>query len=219
MSEIKLAVLVPTYFADSPEGEHRRRVWRYVCDEHWSRLDVVVYAGRDGLAELGRRPFSVSRAVNAAARDAFLIDPDAYLIMGADHLPDPTALEYAARTLEQWPWVRLYSRIAYADENTTYGLLSGRYVVGNWPAPVSAPCPGVVAVRRDVWEQVGGMNEDYEGYGYEDNQLCADLARVAGSPGPVSPYTLRELWHDPSNRVHGDTNPNHRLFRTLNEGV
>jgi glycosyl transferase family 7 (putative galactosyltransferase) len=220
----KLAVLVPTYFADTPEGAHRRRVWKYIRNKHWANARSVVWCGvwcgTDGLAECGRRPFSVSRAVNNAATWAQHSDITGYLIMGADHIPDPAALEYAARTLEQWPWVKLYSRIAYVPQEWTRALIDG-YPYDELPqlSVINAPCPGVVAVRRDVWERVGGMNEDYEGYGYEDNQLCADLTRVAGPPGPVSPYTLRELWHPTGHRVHGDANPNHRLFRTLNEGV
>ena len=209
---MRLAALVPTYFPDTEDGRHRRRVWRYLEREHWGRLgDVPVYCGRDRLAVRELCPFSVSRAINDAARHARLAPGvQGFVIMGADQIPDPVALEYAARMLEHWPWVRLYSRIAYLDEGGTRKLLDGGTAA--WPVHIEAPCPGVVAVRRDVWDQVGGMDERYEGWGYEDDAFCEQLRKVAGSPAPTSPYTLRELWHDPARRIAGPDNPNHQLF-------
>lgn len=220
----KISVLVPFGATPDRAGAHRAAVWRY-CSRQWDAMrnrgliDEVIIGvdplfGREDQARssraswvgdepYARRPFSVARALNDAARHAH---GDHFLLFGADHVPDPKAIEWACHQLRGYAFARIYDRVAYATEAATRIVLSNLSFpleAADW-REVSAPCPGVLAVRRSAWDKAGGLDERFEGWGYEDTEFLDRLVRVhqnglRGSMGP-SGYVLRELWHDPSSR-------------------
>lgn len=55
---------------------------------------------------------------------------------------------------------------------------------------------GVLVMTRETYEKVGGYNEEFDGWGYEDNEFAVRLTRQVGQPtrcfGP-----MLHLWHDP----------------------
>lgn len=221
---MKISVLVPFGADESEDGKWRRRVWEYLRPqwEEFPTLELVVGHDRahgdrpyffnpSGQKEwLGSSaPFSVSRALNDAASRA---TGDAFLLFGADHVPDSIVLDFAREQLMRHRWVRLYDRIAYLSHSATHLLLNHSQVDAKEWHPISAPCDGVLAVRRCAWEQVGGMDEEYEGWGYEDTDLLHRLQRhVPGGRMEPSGAYLRELWHDGGKRnLDG---PNAALFR------
>jgi len=219
---VNLAVIVPWGTDNGP----REQVWNFLRPR-WEAtgLDLIVAADplfgtlrypehfTSDVPDVEwtdeRRPFSVARAINRAVR---LAPPgyDAFVLFGADHVPDAAVLEHAEAMLGQHEWLPLYRRIAYASEQSTADWLCTNPVdlIGTW---VEEPqfCPGVLAVRRELFERVGGMDERYEGWGYEDNALYDSLRRAA-MPGPVTNAVLRELWHP---RDHRDLDsPNRALY-------
>jgi glycosyltransferase involved in cell wall biosynthesis len=234
-----ISVLVPLGIAPDAAGKHRAEVWRW-CSRRWNAMrnrgliDELII-GVDPLfgepdlrirpedvdqpihvfEPIRRRPFSVARALNDAAKHA---RGDKFLLFGADHVPDPKAIEWAAHQLRGYAFARIYERVAYATEAATRLILHSAEMpldAADWNE-VSAPCPGVLGVRRSAWEAAGGMDERYEGPGWEDQDLLTALERahqngLRGTMGP-SGYTLRELWHDASHRVYHDT-PQHRLYQ------
>lgn len=227
-----VSVLIPFYADDSPAGRHRAAVWAW-CRRRWDILlqlhliDELVI-GRDPL--VGRREFperghglpeehsfSVARAINDAASHAH---GDNFLIFGADHVPDTNVAAWAPGELNRYPFVRIFDRIAYASEATTRIILSTLAFpldAADWHE-TSAPCPGVIGVRRSAFEAAGGMNESFEGWGYEDSEFLGRLQQA--HPGPTvgrmraSGWTLRELWHDGG---HRDLNgPNKAIYEGMN---
>jgi hypothetical protein len=211
----KISVLVP--FGASPDaaGKHRAEVWRW-CSRRWDAMrnrglvDEIIIgvdpmfvpdyypAGGDTPIPM-RRPFSVARALNDAAAHA---RGEHFLMFGADHVPDPKAIEWATHQLRGYSFARIYDRVAYATEATTRLILHGTEMpldAADWHEH-SAPCPGVLGVRRAAFEMAGGLDERYEGWGYEDTAFLDALARTHqnGSRGTMGPsgYVLRELWHD-----------------------
>jgi hypothetical protein len=223
---VKISVLVPFGADESEDGKWRRQVWDYLRHqwEEFPTLELVVGTDRLHGTRQGffheephelrdwvkhPRPFSVSRALNNAAKHA---TGDAFLLFGADHVPDPLVLDFARDQLMRHRWVRLYDRIAYLSHSATHLLLNHSQVDAKEWHPISAPCDGVLAVRRAAWDQVGGMDEGYEGWGYEDTDLLHRLQRhVPGGRMEPSGHYLRELWHDGGKRnLDG---PNAALFR------
>jgi hypothetical protein len=218
----KISVLVPFGAAPDAAGKHRTEVWRW-CSKQWDAMrnrglvdEIVV--GHDLL--FGRYPmrgvfaapaagadqrhvFSVARALNDAAERA---TGDHFLLFGADHVPDARAIEWACHALRGYSYARIYDRVAYATEAATRLILHGTVLpleAADWHVH-PAPCPGVLGVRRAAFEAAGGLDERYEGWGYEDTAFLDTLARTAaggvrGTLGP-SGYVLRELWHDPGGR-------------------
>lgn len=217
---IVTSVLVPFGTTPDAAGAHRGAVWRW-CARRWQRLvdtgvvdEVVV--GHDPLfgrvdferpyatypldaKAPGPHPFSVARALNNAAKHA---RGSRFLLFGADHVPDARAIEWGLHQLRGYAFARIYERVAYATEGATRIILSDRSFpldAADWRIH-SAPCPGVLALRRSAWDTAGGLDEQFEGWGYEDTEFLDRLVRahqngVRGTMGP-SGYTLRELWHD-----------------------
>lgn len=212
----KISVLVPLGISPDAAGKHRAEVWRW-CSRRWDDMrnrglvDEIII-GVDplfghtvetrspvGVRGLSYHPFSVARALNDAAKHAH---GEHFLLFGADHVPDPKAIEWAAHQLRGYSFARIYERVAYATEATTRLILHGTEMpldAADWNE-VSAPCPGVLGVRRDAFERAGGLDERYEGWGYEDTAFLDTLARIHqnGSRGTMGPsgLVLRELWHD-----------------------
>jgi len=207
----KISVLVPFGAAPDAAGKHRAEVWRW-CSKQWDAMrnrglvDEIII-GVDPLfgqpdpnrRDPHQRPFSVARALNDAAKHAH---GEHFLLFGADHVPDARAIEWATHQLRGYAFARIYDRVAYATEAATRLILHGTVLpleAADWHVH-PAPCPGVLGVRRAAFEAAGGLDERYEGWGYEDTAFLDALARthtngVRGTMGP-SGYVLRELWHD-----------------------
>jgi hypothetical protein len=212
----KISVLVPFGATPDAAGAHRAAVWAY-CSRKWERLCALgavdeIVVGKDPLfgkpdphrRDPHQRPFSVARALNAAAEKA---RGDHFLLFGADHIPDMAAIAWATHQLRGYAFARIYERVAYATEAATRIILSNSAYpleAADWHE-VSAPCPGVLGVRRSAWDKAGGLDERYEGWGYEDTAFLDRLQAthhnngLRGTMGP-SGLVLRELWHDASNR-------------------
>jgi hypothetical protein len=220
----KISVLVPLGITPDAAGKHRAEVWRW-CSSQWDLMrtrglvdEVIIgvdplFGKRQGffreetrgLADWPKhpRPFSVARALNDAARHAH---GEHFLLFGADHVPDPKAIEWATHQLRGYAFARIYDHVAYATEAATRLILHGTTMptdAADWHE-VSAPCPGVLGVRREAFERAGGLDERYEGWGYEDTAFLEALQRthVNGLRGTLGPsgYVLRELWHDGGSR-------------------
>lgn len=231
----KISVLIPLGVTPDDAGKHRAEVWRW-CSRQWDAmrnrgLVAEIIIGVDALS--GRYPmrsedatqaagadqrhaFSVARALNDAAAHAH---GEHFLLFGADHVPDPKAIEWATHQLRGYAFARIYDRVAYATEAATRLILHNTKMpldAADWHE-VSAPCPGVLGVRRDAFEKAGGLDERYgDAWGWEDQDFLTALERthqngLRGTMGP-SGYVLRELWHDASRReVYGTAN--HKLYQ------
>jgi hypothetical protein len=207
---MKISVLVPFGADDSPAGKQRAKVWRYNL-RRWDKLRTAglvheVIMGIDplfGQPDPGEqygaplRTFSVSRALNDAAKHAH---GDAFLMFGADHLPDPAAVSWATGQLRSHPWARIYDRVLYANEGATHLIVDGPFGENLFPDQAnwtrhSAPCPGVLALTRTAWDLAGGMDERFSGWGYEDTEFLSRLSHnvPGGTMGPCG-LPLRELY-------------------------
>lgn len=222
---MKISVLIPFGADDSPAGKQRAKVFRWV-QRRWDAVRAVglvdevvigvdpLFRSESGMPDLGEpysvpaHPFSVSRALNDAAKYA---RGDVFLLFGADHVPDGATITWAVGQLSVHPWVRLHDYVLYADEKLTASILADPFGNGElyphhggWTRH-SAPCPGVLALTRAAFETAGGLNERFQGWGYEDTEF---LSRLANSDhrGRMHPsgLPLRELYV-PSNRdLRGD---------------
>lgn len=185
-------VLMP-YRASS---KHRMRVF-LAMREAWDAVDfpVEVIVGVDD----SDGPFNLSKAANTAfARSA----ADIVLLHGVDHIPPtPDKLAWIVERLAYERWVPLYCGTRVLDKGMTEKVIAD-VKRGHVPlnpqiySPVSRfpSCTGVMAFRREAWDQLGWMDERFYGWGCEDTALRLAAESVFGLPS--LPYgDLTTLWH------------------------
>ena len=163
---------------------------------HLAGLGMPIYVG-----DSGQEPFSPGSSRNVAARDAG--DWDVAIFMDADCvIPSPNisrgvlwAMETGRVTL---PWDEFYSMTREG-----HGLgLDGGIPIGQslheaeWQAnsigcekPLYSP-GGNIIVPRAVWDRVGGYDERFNGWGFEDAAFLIRAEAFDRLSGP-----LYHFWH------------------------
>jgi hypothetical protein len=231
---MSVAVIIPWGRPDGPDGAFRGAVWKRLRAE-WAQLaagrpDIVVAEAPDPLygklvppAYVDRfttdraasvRPFAVARAINNAVRAASpLQGVDRFVCFGADMAPDLAVVDWAAAELESRPWTLLFDRGASLSEQSTTRWLRGLDVLG-WPdtEPFQTPCVGPIAFTRKAFEAVGGFDERYEGWAFEDVDFWHRLGLTLGPQLRCSDRPLRQYWHPLGHHDLSFANPNVRLY-------
>lgn len=215
---VKVAVCVP-FRTDHAE---RQRNWDYV--RSWLTLhhgDWPIFVGSSD-----RDPFSPAQARNNAARAAG--DWDVAVFWDSDSIAHPDAVRESVRTAdESGKLIIAGSGHTYMDELSTQRYLATGLMFPqptDWPdtkpdrftfdkrSVYRAPCSGILAVPRRLWEQTGGYVDSLEGVDSHEDlifwQQCVlfgeGVARVEGMK--------LHLWHPTAGRVRGD---NHRHYNRL----
>ncbi len=141
----------------------------------------------DARLDLSPENLGYGRAANRALREG---DGEAICVSNADVLPEPAALAALAAAAREDPRAGMVGPVFGGDTDRYHAGLPGtatmlaRIFVGSFnERPQPSPAPGEVAevgqpsgacfaVRRELWEQVGGFDEGFFLW-YED----VDLAR------------------------------------------
>lgn len=182
-----ISVLVPWRSND----EHRIRAWHY-NRLRWQRLDVELCVADDGRTE---GPFSFAAAANRARAQA---TGDVLVMFGADHVPpDPDRLAWIEQRLRDLPWTAVYQGTWAINETGTARVVDEGMpveVAGRLRADHIGLCEGVLALRAEVWDDIGGMDAGFVGWGAEDTALRCVLTALYpdGGEGEGDCYTL---WH------------------------
>ena len=173
-----LTVLVPR---KDTTDEYRNLV-QAACTRH----TAPVATGTD---QSGRDLWSFSRSVNDARRQAhttkLLIAPGDYLLTQA-HIAATSA------ALDERPWWGPFHSVHQLDQASTNLVLGGATPHPDMPGLLLGFCVPCIAVRADVFDDVGGMDPRFEGWGPEDAALRLKLHALYGDPeAPTS--TVYEL--------------------------
>lgn len=185
----------PILVARRPGVTQRDRIWEYVRASWSERLpDFPIVESDDGdRAAL----FNKARAFNRAAAAAG--DWDVAVLIDADIWPDHP--DQVLRAIESARWTRslcfAHNRWHALSEAGTEDVLNGvcrpnqAQVVQVNPNTFSS----VFAVPRELWDLVGGFDERFTGWGWEDLAFMASCRATRGVervPGRVF-----HLWHEP----------------------
>lgn len=187
-----------------PDGGHRDDLWAWA--RHWWDVNLG-WPVREGHHAEGR--FNRSAAINAGVAQ---LDADwtEFVIVDSDVVVrDPRQVIRAVEV------ARRHQRVTYCHDQWcgltrggTRTIMSaelgpshswGRYVqTRNW-----FPFSQCVVVPRSVWEIVGGMDERFKGWGWEDIALDRSARTLAGGTERVH-GELFHLWHPRSEeKEHG----------------
>jgi hypothetical protein len=207
---VTVAVCVPFRRSD----RHRGQLWDYVhghlerCD-----LDMLIIADRagEGFHRAGSRNDAAEIAIAAGAdvllfhdADMVLRDAAAYhtltkaatdapgMVVGFDtfHYLGLAATRRALDGADPWTEPR-YHRTFRGPADwvpSPYGQPT------SWLPNCWVPFGGITAMRTDVWQSVGGMDERFHGWGCEDVALEAAVSALHGMTWRVAQPTIH-MWH------------------------
>ncbi|KUG58679.1 glycosyltransferase family 2 protein [Nesterenkonia jeotgali] len=138
----------------------------------------------------GRLPLAAARNMGAGQALKDLTGAEDLLIfLDVDCIPDPELIRAYLQAAQQRPEDLLCGPVAYLPKLPAEKLdVASAQQLASWAAPHPArpaPEPGEIitggehalfwslsfAVRRDVWEHIGGFDEAYTGYGAEDTDF------------------------------------------------
>jgi hypothetical protein len=128
--------------------------------------------------------------------------------------------DYAACLLshfrEGYEMVNLKRFVFYLAAGHTAEVLEGRAkLVDMAPEAImqNAECGGSIAVLRDAYERIGGMDESFVGWGGEDNEFCERAQTLRIWPYAYLPFV--HLWHPAQPGKQRLDNPTLRRFNEL----
>lgn len=170
------------------DGGRRDEIWSWV-KARWEaeHPDIAVYEGHH---EDGK--FNRSLAVNMAAADAGEWDSavigDADSFVGAQQIRD--AVEGVQGSCKFW---LAYDCFHYLSRRMSDRIMEG--FTGYWGEDggiewtMAGTCSSMVVVHRSVWDEVGGMDAGFEGWGFEDVAFSHALQTFGNglnrTPGPA----------------------------------
>jgi len=175
---------------------HRDRLWQHLKSHYWSESPYPLFVGShdDG-------PFNRSIAVNRAATNAgdwdvaIIADSDTWV--SVQQLSDAVKLASTGGTL-----VSALTAVAELDARCTEQILCGDlkfFDIGleRVRAGDLATQSSMLAVPRKLWDNIGGFDEKFAGWGGEDNAFWRAASILGGQPHRVQGYAYH-LWHQPA---------------------
>lgn len=201
----------------------RDRLWTF-ARARWAALGWPIVEGHH---EAHEGPFNRSAAVNRAAANAGAWD--VAVVIDADVVPDPAAIRAAVAVAVTDRPVIAYTARKHLTKDGTEKVLAG--FSGSWQPFVKLylenACSGAYVVSRRLFDAVGGFDECFSGWGWEDVAFRISTALVAGQEPARIDADLWHLWHPVSpersestetfkaNRARGDRYKQARRARDL----
>jgi hypothetical protein len=180
---VRVVVLVPR----RADNGRRDRLWSWVS-ARW-RAEHPTWGIYEGHHDEG--PFNRSKALNSAARDAG--DWDVAIIADGDAFVDVEQMKRAVRKAKSTgSFVIAYERYNYLSRPMSDRILDG-YLGNWWPGvewSMTNTCSTMLAVPRGLWDTVGGFDEGFEGWGWEDCAFSVACAAFGGRKRVEG-----EVWH------------------------
>jgi glycosyl transferase family 7 (putative galactosyltransferase)/glycosyl transferase-like sugar-binding protein len=205
----RAVILVPR----REDGGHRDRVWAWV--RAWWERELPELAIFEGHHDEGL--FNRSSACNRAA--ALAGDWDVALLIDADVICDPAqvreAIEVAHATRDHL--VLAFTRRHNLNLRGSERIMAGDR--GSWQRYIAKTytemCSSVVAIPRQLWDTVGGFDERFAGWGFEDTAFaCA--AETFGTTLEKIDGECWHLWHPSAPEGRRDA-PSYQANRTRRE--
>jgi hypothetical protein len=166
----------------------------------WQRTGLDVRVGHDD----GTGPINVSKALNHARSQS---SSAVLVIASADHIPDVHAVIEASAAAMDHGWAPLFTATAGISLDATRDVINGLDVDVTQHITGEAPfCTALLAVRADVWDEIGGWDERFHGWGCEDTAFRIVLETLYPDPPELTPRRSIALWHEAADRSRFDAN-------------
>jgi hypothetical protein len=166
------------------------------------------------LADSGHTVFNRSASRNTGIRH--LPDAEVVVVCDADLLLERQPLLDAVAAAQDGRLHYPFTHCWYLDERHTTRVLAGADPqAGTAAAALHGAEGGVFVMQAGAWRGIGGMNEEFTGWGYEDNAFCAVASRTSGVRRHRG--VIWHLWH-PHERYSGSTEEAANLARARSAG-
>lgn len=194
-------ILVP-YRGD--DGGRRDELWAFT--RKWFdhlHYDIVLGGSPPG-------PFNRSAAVNRAAHSAGRWD--VAIVHDADTIVPTHQLQAAVTTaLDTGRLTFAFTTVVDLSRDCTDHLLATNSIDfehlgidGIRTAPLATQS-SALAITRQLWDRVGGFDEQFVGWSAEDNAFCKAATIHAGEPHRIPGHAFH-LWHPPGRPPGNDPN-------------
>ena len=158
------------------DNGRREKIWEF-CRAHWETVcpDIPIVE-----ADSGSETFNRSASVNAAAGGTW----DVAVILDADVLAPGEQVYAAIETAQRTGHMTL----AFTTYHGLVGRMSDRVMDGykgdrtravRWKSDFHES--SIVAVPRELWDAVGGMDPRFEGWGQDDVAFAAACRTIGGA--------------------------------------
>lgn len=188
---MKVVILVPRREGNA----HRDRLWRF-CKEWWGN-DHPEWEIHEGHHYAG--PFNRSAAINMAAEKAG--DWDVAVIIDSDVLADANLVKNGVElALSTNRMVNPYNERVMLSQAGTEEILGG--FRGSWRSEGMVDesqmdaVSNVVIVSRTLWDKVGGFDEHFHGWGWEDVAFRCACETLSGQDILTMAGPVWHLWHE-----------------------
>jgi hypothetical protein len=206
---VRTVILVPY----RPDGGRRDELWRFTrawLETHHPAYPIFVGASPEGL-------FNRSAAINSAAAAAG--DWDVAVVCDSDTVVPPSQFEQAVQDAHKTGLLTsaLTKVVELSEESTDRLLVDADVNVDlqtlkkkRTRTKDDLTQSSVIAVPRALWEATGGFDEEFCGWGCEDNAFWLAAAvhgasHCAGQPGGGQPRRVDggayHLWHEQASKI------------------
>lgn len=152
--------------------------------------------------EVDSDPWVKAAAFNPPAAES---DADVLIVADADSFVPVAQVAAGVAGAMRVGWSTVATRVHRLSRGATAACLAADPAATDTPPALDLdpgrkvhdllPGGGIVAVRRDVWEEVGGFDPRFVGWGGEDWALNAALRTLTGSYAHKVPGPYFHLWH------------------------
>ena len=187
-----MTILIVPY---RPDHGHCDQFWAFLRDNYWTHqpYDIAIGEHLDG-------PFNRSYAINQAAdRDwdtAIIADTDTWVPAKQLHTAVMTATISGRLTAA-------FDAVVELSQPCTDNILTGRTpLAGSFEATKVRTREletqsSMLVIPRKLWDDVGGFDERFKGWGGEDSAFWHACHLLGGEPKRI-PGNAYHLWHAPA---------------------
>jgi predicted glycosyltransferase involved in capsule biosynthesis len=218
-----------------PDGGIRDKTFKYIHNYYRQEFlfnesyNVEIIIGKD---KTGKQEFNCSNAINNGVKKS---NGDALFIVGADTLIKRTTLYKAVDMLDHSPFVIPFDMLVSLDKYFSQVLMESDYddinfnQLKNYGESVSiapgctAHIPknsGVQVMTLDLFYEMGGYEEKFNGWGYEDLHFCWKVLKEYGDYPLLNNECIYHLWHPRPKQSESEAyQRNAQLFKELGGDV